>query len=592
MADAADASFETYFESPRDGSLFAEHGSTVLGGHHHQQFNYLCARFDVTLVRYGLTTVLDSSATVFGLPTISASSPAALYRALLRRHPEVRPEGILIGPSGPVVTRAGALDLPPYGFPEVLHRRVLAGTPASAATLARLLLHPRAKPALLWLNPREKRMALRALPEASSIDTCKSRDDYGSITLRLAHRWKHASRGVVFGDPAAVLSQMAAHCREARVAVYAPREPVPPAAIKVSGYTEAHSPIADATARLARDIGNPVVVGRQTGDADIFRWSREGVCIQIIDPNRPAFPVVETVPHRWAAAAAPDNGASLDDPSDAQLLRWAREGRVLTTLIWHSGEVAHNEAMLALIELAGWADVKMGLGAHASRYESCPQLWELLSIPVTRGGARGRIEPLLHSGGRGVMAECDCPPDLLREHCEAALTRIRALAGPAGTPSGYYAFMDSNLDRLDAVRPDLFAAIAASGLDYIVSSALPGRNRMLWREPGRGARGAIAINQSPRVVHAASPFVRATTAEDLNTSSAPNPGWIVATLDAPVIAFAPYIWRHGSRFMELVTALNSRDRLNVLPRVVARYARLLERNGYLPKPSSVSLDCP
>ena len=99
MADAADASFETYFESPRDGSLFAEHGSTVLGGHHHQQFNYLCARFDVTLVRYGLTTVLDSSATVFGLPTISASSPAALYRALLRRHPEVRPEGILIGPS-------------------------------------------------------------------------------------------------------------------------------------------------------------------------------------------------------------------------------------------------------------------------------------------------------------------------------------------------------------------------------------------------------------------------------------------------------------------------------------------------------------
>lgn len=51
MAGDCGALFETYFESERTGQLFAENGSTILGGHHHQQFNYLCARFEVHILR-------------------------------------------------------------------------------------------------------------------------------------------------------------------------------------------------------------------------------------------------------------------------------------------------------------------------------------------------------------------------------------------------------------------------------------------------------------------------------------------------------------------------------------------------------------
>ena len=244
--------------------------------------------------------------------------------------------------------------------------------------------------------------------------------------------------------------------------------------VAVSDYVEARSAISAEAAALAVELGNRVISGRQTCDGDIFEWSRQGVCIQIIDPNRPAFPVVETARHVWAEppAAAPDH-----EPSDAQLVRWADEGRVLTSLVFHSGEVAHNEAMLALVDFAVSQDLKLGLGVHAARYETCPQMWELIGVPVERGGALGLVEPLLHSGGLGVMAECNCPPEILREHCERALARIRDIAGPRGAPRGYYAFMDSNLDRLDSVRGDLFAAITRAGLDYVVSSALPGRNR-------------------------------------------------------------------------------------------------------------------
>ena len=135
--------------------------------------------------------------------------------------------------------------------------------------------------------------------------------------------------------------------------------------------------------------------------------------------------------------------------------------------------------------------------------------------------------------------------------------------------------MDSNLDRLDEVRRDIFSEIGNAGLDYIISSALPGRNRMLWRS--RDSR-SIALNQSPRVVHGASPFVRATTPEDLHTTmGAAGPGWMIATLDAPVISFAPYIWRHGGRFLRLIEEeLRGPDRVNVTPHVIARYARVLD----------------
>lgn len=75
-------------------------------------------------------------------------------------------------------------------------------------------------------------------------------------------------------------------------------------------------------AALAVDIGNPVIHGRQTGDGDIFEFSKRGVGIQITDPNRPAFSIVDAAFHPWRPAeAAPP------EPSDEQFTEALTEGR-------------------------------------------------------------------------------------------------------------------------------------------------------------------------------------------------------------------------------------------------------------------------
>ncbi len=111
-----------------------------------------------------------------------------------------------------------------------------------------------------------------------------------------------------------------------------------------------------------------------------------------------------------------------EEPDDATLEKYAEEGKVLGTLMWHSGEMAHNEAMINLFEVVQFSGIKMGMGVHAARYETAPQLWELINIPRSKGGVKGYIEPVLHSGGMGVLAEINCPPDELKKHCTEALS--------------------------------------------------------------------------------------------------------------------------------------------------------------------------
>ncbi len=570
MAAEAGVHFEIYLEAHRDGELFARHGSTVLGGMHHQQFNYLHAAFEVSAILWGETAVFDSSLAKFGTPILAkTASCSELYTALLPILPATNPPVVLL-PARSFPTQAGELELAPYFFPEIYCRRALAFPPdqaLQASTLSQTAF-------TVALNEDEKDQAAAHFPQPQEVESVAWEDDFGTVTLRLAQRWKSCAKGLVFGDPPAILSQLADHCRHDRIALFAPKTWCPPREIRVSAYVEDISPITPEVARLAVEMGNRVIVGRQTGDGDIFEWSRQGVCIQIVDPNRPAFPVIQATEHPWKPAVT---GLFDDEPSDDELRAYAAQGKVLATLIWHSGEVAHNEAMLNLMDLAAVTGVKMGLGVHAARYESCPQLWEMLSVPRSKGGMRGLIEPVLHSGGMGVLAECHCPPEWLREHCETALARIRKIAGGPNTPRGYYAFMDSDLATLTAVRPEVFSAVESAGLDYFISSASPGRNRLLYR-----TEGLVALNQSCRVVHGASPFVRVTTAEDLQTASSPGPGWMIATLDAPVISFAPYIWRHGSRFMRIIDALKSPAYINATPHTIARYARVLQEGNYLP----------
>ncbi|MBI4977124.1 MAG: hypothetical protein HZC28_06545 [Spirochaetes bacterium] len=572
MAKYAGAGIECYLECERDGQLFARSGSTVLGGNHHQQFNYLNAAFDVSYILIGATSVFRSSIDVFGASIIAESdSLMEIYNALIvyAGIPPIR-DVICTGPE--TITCSGKqLEISPYLFPEIYFRNALAFTLDGMRDALRRF--PADTISMIFLSAAEQEAITSVRSDAVLIDTAGDGDDYGSSTVRIAERWKHKAKALAFADPPAIRAQLASLCSEDRVAVYGEKRHIEACDIVYSAYTEETTAIADDVIRLAKEIGNNVLVGRQTGDGDLFAWSKAGVCLQIMDPNRPAFPAVTAVRHRWHDA---DGGMYDNEPDDAALYKYAEEGRILSTLVWHSGEMAHNEAMLALFDLISFTGAKMGFGVHAARYETCPQLWELLAIAKQKGGVRGFAEPLLHSGGMGVLAEVNCPPDILKAHCSNAMDRIRSVAGPY-VPKGYYAFMDSDLSTLSHIDTKLYSAVLSAGLEYFISSVTPGRNRIVHRDGD-----FTVINQSCRVVEPASPFVRITTADDLGTSPHNAPGWVIGTLDAPVIAFAPYVWRHGSRFMQLVDAVKNKY-INVLPGTIARYARILSEKGYLPK---------
>ncbi len=573
--------FSSYFETRRNGQLFAESGSTIPGGHHFQDFNYLCAVADVKVIRYGNAYVFDSSIRNFGLEVIAeAERPAELYRQLLDyTGGTFQPETLYFGLNHPIRNGNGQEIRPePYQYPEILNTAALAFSPSDGEAAKEFYAEGMAVRSC-FCSPEENDSLQKLYPQLEIIDRIQPDDDWRSITLRIAERWKHKAKSVFFGDPDALFCRIPEEARRKSVALYAPAVHPAPKEIKVSSYIEGHSAAAEDTARLAREIGNPVLCGRQTLDGDILLWSRSGLCIQIVDPNRPAFPVIDEFPQVWTRTKDEDRDFFEDSISDATLRQWAHEGKRLTTLLWHSGEIAHNEAMINLLECAAINKVKMGIGVHAQRYETCPQLWELIRIPERLGGSMEFIEPLLYSGGLGIAAEINLPPESLGGLIREAKERIRRIAGDDAVPRGHYCFLDSDTETHLKYRSEIWDAIAEAGMRYNISACSPGRNRILAEK-----NGCLVLNQSCRVLESSSPFVRITTAEDVRQRSCPiYPGWMIATLDAPVIAFNPYIWRQGHRFMELLNTIKTGgNQINVKPSTIARYARILQEEGFLP----------
>jgi hypothetical protein len=574
VAREAGIPFECYLESQRDGRLFAETGSTVLGGHHHQQFNYLNARYSVKYILLGDTSVFRSSIDAFGAEIIAEEN------ALPDLYAKVFAWARIPLPGEALFARRYAWDgdaryeVGPYAHSDISFGRLLGLLPDEGC-LAYAKSAGVQSAAAFCLGKEDLALVAHHYNEPRTAEALEPGDGYGSLTVRIARRNAGRAKGVAFGDPAAIMAQLASLCRDGRISVYGAIRKIPNADVVYNAYTEEATEIAEDVIELCDKIGNHVIVGRQTGDGDLFAWARGGVCMQIMDPNRPAFPIVQAISHPWRRAGR--SCYSLE-PDDATLERYCSEGKILASMIFHSGEMAHNEAMLNLFELSAITGVKLGVGVHASRYESCPQMWELLQTPASAGGVLGQIEPLLHTGGMGIMAEISCPPAFLAKHAMEAMGRIEGIAGEEGLPKGYYAFADTDLQTLTAKKEEIYTAVEECGLDYFISSVLPGRNQLIH------AGSMVALNQTSRSQCLGSPFVRVTTVEDLKEGAiALSPGWMLGTLDSPVISFNPYIWRHGSRFMRIVDWLMQGGAIvNATPHTVARYARLLYKKGMVP----------
>jgi hypothetical protein len=554
MAAEAGALIECYLESRRSGELFAPTGSMVVSGHHHQAWNYVHARCDLRYIVLGTHGVFASSLPLMGEVIASGSTPGAIYDVLMRQPGVGAPAGAALLPIAPLELAGKPFPVATYLYPDLCFGRRLGFADAQEA--------PVTADRVAYFTP-----APQGWQQA---DTLQGGDDAATITTRIAARWAGVAQGVAFGDPAAIRAQLAWHCRAHRVALFGGRRGMKPEEVRVSAYTEDVSSANDATADFALRLGVPAILGRQTGDGDIIAWSRKGVAMEIVDPGRPPLPVVEALPHPWRV---PEPAAG---PDDAQLRAWADEGRELGCVLVHSGEIAHNEAMPNLCELAERCGVALGLAACVGRYRTAPQHWELIAAARECGGYAGLVEPLLYGNGWGVMAEGVCPPERLREALASAREAIRAIAGAAHVPRGHYSFLDGDLDTLAPPPAEMHTAMADAGLAFDISMARPGRCRVLRRTPG-----FLAINQTCRTVCTGSPYVRIQDPTGLETQIGSRPGWFLATLDAPVVAFTPAIWEHGHRILELFRQIGRRYTA-ATPSTIARYARILAERGTVP----------
>ena len=215
--------FSSYFETRRNGQLFAESGSTIPGGHHFQDFNYLCAVADVKVIRYGNAYVFDSSIRNFGLEVIAeAERPAELYRQLLDyTGGSFQPGTLYFGLNHPIRNGNGQEIRPePYQYPEILNTAALAFSPSDGEAAKEFYAEGMAVRSC-FCSPEENDSLQKLYPQLEIIDRIQPDDDWRSITLRIAERWKHKAKSVFFGDPDALFCRIPEEARRKSVALYA-----------------------------------------------------------------------------------------------------------------------------------------------------------------------------------------------------------------------------------------------------------------------------------------------------------------------------------------------------------------------------------
>ena len=326
---------------------------------------------------------------------------------------------------------------------------------------------------------------------ASALDALAPDDDFASITERVARRWlEQCAGGWILADPTAVAAWLPEAWRERRLPIYSK-----PQQVIIQRMEDAlrQSKVA--------------VLGRQYEDGDFFALSSLGLAFQLIDPGRPPFPVLRVAGYRWASDGVNTEGAAdvaeqheagrmpalrpptpgrhlagattppqppgmpavqvtatpgvfEMEPGDEQLRAWAREGRVLVSVIFWTGMIRELENLPRVIDLVALSRMKGGLALTTPALAYQPEALELLRVPIERGGVFPHLEVLLASCGLGASIESRMPAGRLAAYLQASQQELERLGVPeAWRPQGWWATMDPEMLPLPAPKLPLMPKI-------------------------------------------------------------------------------------------------------------------------------------
>jgi len=576
MCKEQDIAFDVYYAAYRGGGLFSHHGSTLRGGRHQELVAEALTRHSATVVRLGDVSVFSSlvhcgADRVIDLP--DGMSIADMYKLCA---------DVLGAPFPSAAVAVQTADMPEalghgiaqYAFPEAVARRAVAVPleleEAHIKHLAELgvgSVSPVAKadaPVAHWRN---------AGIAVDTADLLRPDDDYTSLTFRIADRYLEQASGIDMCEPLLASSWLPFCVRENR--------------LQVTGEQ-----MASVTARLAPMVserGARVVYGRwgggaiggATSDQDLFPLFEKTVAFQVIEPARPVLSVLSMQP---TPLAQPATGPFELEPSDDQLRAWANKGRILVTLITHSGELSHDDAISNTIDLSAATGVKLGIGVHAQRYAFNPACMEQAHVPVDEGGALGVCEPVLHSSGVGIVAESLAAPDRLAEMMADARASIAGMAGERFAPRGVYCYLDAAPHAWRKRPESLWRAIADAGFEYVVSSVDQGDTTILYRDGDFVVLNLCGVSKYPY-----SPFMRVDRLNHLvdaerRLERSPAPSWMIGVLDIPLYGYSTYLTlgdpSRGLRLGDFMTYIQNRGEsgrlISATPHTIARYARMLD----------------
>jgi hypothetical protein len=562
MAKEAGADFDVYYAADhKEGGLFSQHGSSLVGGQHAMRIGRALATYRTTAVRLGAVSVFDSLLRRGAEKLIDAPAGLpALYAAMSNE----------LGLKLPAAAVAfGPADVPLSAlYPECVYRKALAvplDLPAGqVAQLKDLGVNT------VWTIARANAdtAAWKAIEVKPALDLSGP-----DPILAVAERYIARATGVDTLEPIVASYLMPFCIREDRLI------------LTYKGHGPEAEKRRDQMLRLTADKQQTYALGRWYGDRQLLPLAQRPMGYNVAEPNRHILSVFSRHP-----VPLPQPAKSWTDlePSDTQLMTWAKEGRILATWVLHSGELSHDDAVLMFYDWCAMTKVRIGSGVHWQRYHWDPDAVEPMHVPVDEGGVLGLVEPVLHATGAGIIWETVAEPVRLAALMAESRKKMAAVAGERFAPRGVYCFGDHHGQAKEATTPGepqlaFWKAVKAAGFEYLITSILPGDSRILYRDGD-----FVVLNQAGKW-HSASPFVRGDpatfAATEKKLAEAGRPGWLVGAIDSPIHGSPIYVGRpfggnnpqpRINEFYDYVQKGGTTGKvLAATPHTIARYARLI-----------------
>ena len=434
--------FDNYYDSYHQGIHFPGGdsrnletgqltGGTVSGDRHFEEFYFMLHNFDVSVVTTG-ETIFSQSIRNLDVPVITVSDwMGVLYKEVFNFFDTPLPLNIVMVGSnfGKELTGLDA-----YLYPEIYYREALALPDSISDEELAALYQEGGKIFCVYVDESVPDKLRDKGYDVEVVDMIKQNDDYLSITRRIAERWKDKVKGWILGDPTLVAHWVPTACEEDLMAVYSvPQEKIV-------------SEMGDLISSKGR-----VVYGRQYSDRDFFELSKLNQCLQVIDPCRPPFQSVKHVEYAWNSENKGE-GFYEDEYSDDELRQFAGEGRILMSLMFWSGMIREVENFHNLMDLIAMTGLKCGLVVTAQSYEYMMHSpFELLTVPLSKGGVYPLVEPVLGSCGIGVGIESHMTKERLQEDLEEGISRIlKRVKREEYMPRGWWPTMDTDLVKANS----------------------------------------------------------------------------------------------------------------------------------------------